>query len=166
MKLWYQYHLANVTSCMLLPNSKQLEILSCQWLNGFIVKEQCPWVIIYCQRFEDCADLYLFLEAILVYNLLNLLVPLTFQSFRLVDMYISCTDPDEKEMINSAFTKESCLRIVIATVAFGMWSNCRDDRQVINLGSPPNFESYAQEIGRAGRDDLPSISYSSEPKQS
>ena len=87
-------------------------------------------------------------------------------SFRLVDMYISCTYPDEKEMINSAFTKESCLHIVIATVAFGMGINCRDVRQVINLGSPTDLESYVQETGCAGRDDLPSISYSSEQKQS
>ena len=45
---------------------------------------------------------------------------------------MSCTDPDVKEMIISAFTKESCLSIVIATVAFGMGINCRDVRQVIN----------------------------------
>ena len=67
---------------------------------------------------------------------------------------MSCTDPDVKEMIISAFTKESCLRIVIATVALGMGINCHDVRQVTNLGSPTDLESYVQEFGRAGRDDL------------
>ena len=32
------------------------------------------------------------------------------------------------------------MHIVIATVAFGMGINCRDVRQVINLGSPTDLE--------------------------
>ena len=56
----------------------------------------------------------------------------------------------------SAFTKESRLRVVITTVAFGMGINC-DVRQVINLGSPTDLESHVQETGRAGCDDLPSL---------
>ena len=39
--------------------------------------------------------------------------------FRLVDMYMSCTEEPVKEEIMKSFTKEITLRIVIATVAFG-----------------------------------------------
>ena len=72
-------------------------------------------------------------------------------------MYMSCTDPEVKEKIVSAFTRESNLCIVIATVAFGMGINCADVRQVVHYGAPSDLESYIQETGRAGHDGLPSL---------
>jgi superfamily II DNA helicase RecQ len=44
------------------------------------------------------------------------------------------------------------LRIVVATVAFGMGLNKRDIHAIIHYTMPKNIESYVQEIGRAGRD--------------
>ena len=51
--------------------------------------------------------------------------------------------------------KNSPLRIVCATIAFGMGINCDDVRQIIHVGPSDDAESYIQETGRGGRDEQP-----------
>ena len=111
-----------------------------------------PHIIIYCRNYKDCYSLYQFFKAGLKKAFTVPIDAPDLAKFRLVDMYTSCTDNTTKSTIMEQFTKPSQLRIVIATIAFGMGVDCPSVHQIIHLGPPDDLESYIQETGHAGRD--------------
>uniref|UniRef100_A0A1X7TRR3 DNA 3'-5' helicase n=1 Tax=Amphimedon queenslandica TaxID=400682 RepID=A0A1X7TRR3_AMPQE len=62
----------------------------------------------------------------------------------------SCYTPSLKQSILASFSNSSGhMRIVIATVAFGMGIDCARVRKIIYLVSPSDVNCYIQETGRA-----------------
>ena len=109
-------------------------------------QSKCPRIIIYCQRIEECADLYLFFKGYLGLHFSDPPGAPDLQKSWLVDMYTRCTDREVKEGIVSYFTRDSCLHVIVATVGFGMGVDCPNICQAIHLGCPTDLESYVQVV--------------------
>ncbi|XP_028382700.1 Werner syndrome ATP-dependent helicase isoform X1 [Phyllostomus discolor] len=69
--------------------------------------------------------------------------------------YHAGMDLSSRKEVHHSFMRDE-IQCVVATVAFGMGINKADVRRIIHYGAPKEMESYYQEMGRAGRDGLPS----------
>ena len=122
------------------------------------LKLQMGRTIIFCSTLNECASLYILFKNALGSNFLHPCDAPDLSKFRLVDMFTSCTERSVKNQILQSFTApDSTLRVVIATIAFGLGIDCPNIRQIYHVGAPEDIESYVQATGRAGRDGKQSV---------
>lgn len=110
-------------------------------------------VIIFGQTYNDSTYAYMLFHSSLGKEATHPVGAPDLPKYRIVDMFTACTQSSIKDAILEQYKNPvSCLRIVIATIAFGMGLDCPNVRQIIHWGVPSDVESYLQETGRAGRD--------------
>ena len=68
---------------------------------------------------------------------------------------LTTTQDAHKSLCNAIlkqFSRQSCLRVLIATIAFGLGVNCPNIRHVIHFGVPEDIN--VQQVGRAGQEAI------------
>ena len=75
-------------------------------------------------------------------------------------MLHSCSPEANENFILESFQQEhGAVRLLIATIAFGMGVDCKGVKRIIHYGPSKNVQSYVQETGRAGRDGGESVAF-------
>ncbi|KAJ2944374.1 hypothetical protein O0L34_g18376 [Tuta absoluta] len=110
-------------------------------------------IIVYCIRRDECERV-----AAVLRSCLQQPGKITMEQSKkrkrmsyLAEAYHAGMSAAQRKKIQKHFM-DGTLRIIVATVAFGMGINKSDIRCIIHYNMPSSFESYVQEVGRAGRD--------------
>lgn len=120
--------------------------------------EKLNSIIIYCTRRDECERIAGVLRTCLqdaTETNVTAVVPSTSKKRKRInwsaEAYHAGLPASRRRTIQNAFMSGE-LRIVVATIAFGMGINKSDIRGIIHFNMPKSFENYVQEVGRAGRD--------------
>ena len=120
-------------SLNVLPGRKRL-----QHIQNFVTKQKGKAGIVYCLSRKSTEDIATNLQKV---------------GFRAACYHAGLLS-DQRSQIQEKFLKDD-VQIIVATVAFGMGIDKSNIRWVVHYNLPMAIESFYQEIGRAGRDNLP-----------
>lgn len=114
----------------------------------YLNKNKAAKRIVFCSSYSLCAVIF----KTIVCELASLNC-LHIEGQSTCNIFTSSTDGNQKDLILSQFTTtSSCLKVIVATSAFGLGLDAPDVSEVIHWGPPRTIEQYVQETGRCGRD--------------
>ena len=136
----------NITYYLRTVDHKNVEKIFEPLLNEIIEHGyNCQRVVIFSNR-DNVTDIFGFFDSILEDK-----YPI--YETRPYAMFHSTTEtPIKKHIVNSFQDPNGTVRVLMATIAFGMGINCQNLHKIIHFGPPADLDSYFQESGRAGRD--------------
>ena len=111
-----------------------------------------PKTILYVRTYTDCSNLYMVLKRKMGSEITEPPGCPNVSGYRLIDMFNRALTEGKKEVLSMFGGKDTSLRLVIATTAFGMGVDIEDVRRIMHWGMPSTLEEYVQETGRCGRD--------------
>lgn len=98
-------------------------------------------IIVFCRSHKHCRELY----STMLFAHPNIK--------KYIAMFHSTTEESVKENVIKSFAdKHGEIRILFATIAFGMGIDVKGVHNIIHIGPPSDLDDYLQESGRAGRD--------------
>ena len=111
--------------------------------------------ILFCRTYKDSAILFELLILELESSGVLITTTVSGQTLRICEKVTACSSPNTKNKIVASFTNPNgIVRIVVATVTFGMGLDSPNVRTVVHWGPPEDLEMYVQETGRGGRDNV------------
>ncbi|XP_063416583.1 uncharacterized protein LOC134698773 [Mytilus trossulus] len=141
------------------PCSQNHEI-QLQWIINMVSELQSttPKTIVYCQNLRQCETLYIWLmEELESLAYLNGVVNI---KNRMIEMYHSRTDESSMHRILSDFkNSESTIKIIFATVAFGLGIDIPNISIVVCWGVSSSAMTFWQELGRCARNGSDGYTY-------
>ena len=137
-------------------NIKYMLTLKCSYAEAFdplidsIIQNgmKAEKSIIFCSSYNDAVSVLEYIASKLGEHDL-----VTVEGNVVCDIFTASSHIDDKERILREFTeRNSCLRIIVATSAFGMGIHAPGIYHVLHWGPPKTIEEYVQESGQGGRD--------------
>lgn len=113
--------------------------------------QTCNSIVVYCTRRDDCERVAGLIRTSLQHSVQSSGSTKRKNTSQIAEAYHAGLSAYQRKSIQKKFLTGD-LRIIVATIAFGMGINNPNIRAVIHYNMPKSFESYVQEIGRAGRD--------------
>ena len=83
-----------------------------------------------------------------------------FKKYFILEIPHSCSPSANKKAVLESFRQtDGKIKILVATITFGLGVDCKGVHRTIHFGPSKNVEYFIQESDRAGRDGLQSFSY-------